>query len=150
MSSNIFRKVVMFIAGYVCYIAIEVTFRGYSDILMGLCGGVLLILIDMINEVMPWHTDILLQSCIGSLMITTCELIVGTTIKICGAPQLWDYSDMMFNYNGVICLEFSLLWIGLSFIAVLLADAINYYAFGKLPKPEYFLSSRKRHNLVSK
>ena len=139
MKNNLIRKLILFIMGYALYIAIEVTFRGYSFVLMGICGGILLILIDSINEVLPWNTDILLQSSIGSILITLCEFIVGELLKLFNLPPMWNYSDMLLNYDGVICLEFSLLWVLLSFIAILLADAINYYVFSLLPAPYYRL-----------
>lgn len=40
---------------------------------------------------------------------------------------MWDYSNVFLNYKGIICLPFSLAWVGLSIVAVVIADAINYY-----------------------
>ena len=139
---SLLRKLVLFITGYALYIAIEVTFRGYSYVLMGLCGGVLLMFIDEINEILPWDTDILLQSSLGSVLITFFELTVGEACKISNIDPMWDYSNMLFNFDGVICLEFSLLWVILSFVAILLADAINYYVFKLEPLPYYKLFGR--------
>lgn len=46
---------------------------------------------------------------IGILM-TLIEL-VGGLIFICGMHiRLWDYSNCKFNYKGIICLEFSIIW----------------------------------------
>lgn len=137
MSRTLIRKLILFITGYCLYIAIEVTFRGYSYILMGICGGILFILLDIINEVLPWSTDLILQGCIGSGMITTTELLVGETLKYCNIPAMWDYSDQLLNYDGVICLPFSVLWIGVSILGIIIADAINYYMFNILPIPYY-------------
>lgn len=137
MSRTLIRKLILFITGYCLYIAIEVTFRGYSYILMGICGGTLFILLDIINEVLPWSTDLILQGCIGSSMITATELLVGETLKYCNIPAMWDYSDQLLNYDGVICLPFSVLWIGVSILGIIIADAINYYMFNILPIPYY-------------
>jgi uncharacterized membrane protein len=142
MKKSLIRKLILFITGYSLYIAIEVTFRGYSFPLMGLCGGLLFIGIDCINEVLPWETDLLLQGCIGSAMITLCELIVGEINKVHGIV-MWDYSNMPLNFDGVICVPFSLLWIGLSIVAVIVADCINYYAFKIEPKPSYWLFGKR-------
>lgn len=136
--NNLLRKAILFLVGYSLYIAIEVTFRGYSFTLMGLCGGLLFIAIDCINEILPWETDLLLQGCIGSAMITLCELIVGTINQLYSVV-MWDYSNMPLNYNGIICLPFSLLWIALSIVAVVVADSINYYVFAEKPVPYYKL-----------
>lgn len=137
------RKIVLFIIGYALYISIEVTFRGYSFVLMGICGGLLFLAIDEINERISWDTDILLQGCIGSAMITGCELVVGELNKYFGGFPMWDYSNMWFNFDGVICLEYSLIWIGLSIVAVVVADAINYYMFRQLPIPYYKLFGKQ-------
>ena len=59
------RKVVLFLVGFCVYITIEVCFRGYSYPVMGLCGGVILLMVDMINETISWDMDILLQGAIG-------------------------------------------------------------------------------------
>lgn len=136
---SVFRKVTLFLVGYCAYISIEVTFRGYSYILMGICGGILFMLIDCINDKISWNVDLLAQGCIGSLMITGCELIIGKTIKALSLPPMWDYSNMLFNYDGIICLEFSVLWVILSIIAVFIADGINYYIFNETPVPHYKL-----------
>lgn len=135
--NNLIRKFILFLVGYALYIAIEVTFRGYSYVLMGICGGILFILIDCINEILPWDTDLIIQCSIGSFLITLCELIVGKTLIAFNIPPMWDYSNMTFNYQGVICLEFSLIWVLISFVAILLADCLNYYVFNLTPTPYY-------------
>ena len=73
--------------------------------------------------------DLLLQGCIGSLLITTMELIVGEYIKINRLQEMWNYSNVMLNFDGVICLPYSLLWIIVSLFAIFVADSINYYLF---------------------
>lgn len=59
--------------------------------------------------------------------------------KLQGHLPMWDYSNMPFNFEGVICLPFSLIWIGVSIIGIFIADAIKYYMFGELPIPYYKL-----------
>lgn len=83
--------------------------------------------------------DLLLQGIIGSITITSTEFIVGMASKLQGHLPMWDYSNMPLNFEGVICLPFSLLWIGVSIIGILIADAIKYYVFGELPIPYYKL-----------
>ena len=134
---HILKYLILFLVGYCVYIAIEVTFRNYSFPLMGIVGAISFILIDRINEVMPWDTDLIIQSLIGSLIVTTFELIVGEGLKFFNQPPMWDYSSLPLNFDGVICLTFSLVWILLSAIAILLADAINYYLLHEEPTPHY-------------
>ena len=134
---HILKYLILFLVGYCVYIAIEVTFRNYSFPLMGIVGAISFILIDRINEVMPWDTDLIIQSVIGSLIVTMFELIVGEGLKFFNQPPMWDYSSLPLNFDGVICLPFSLLWVLLSAIAIFLADAINYYLLHEEPAPLY-------------
>lgn len=125
-----YKTSVLFLVGYCAYIAIEVTFRGFSYPLMGVCSGIAIILLDQINDRISWDFDLLLQGVIGSALITSFEFIIGEIyLRTDLLPVMWDYSYVPLNYYGIICLPFSLLWIALSIVAILLADAINYYVF---------------------
>ena len=137
--NNLLRLAVIFIIGFCFYIAIEVCFRGYSYPLMGICGGVILLILDYINERISWDMDLILQGMVGSFFITLFELIVGIVLKSFDFSPMWDYSDIPFNFMGIICLPYSLLWIIVSIAGILLSDAINYYAFKKQPVPYYKL-----------
>lgn len=46
----IIKNILLFLVGYCAYIAIEVTFRGVSYLLMGICAGLAVIIIDKIND----------------------------------------------------------------------------------------------------
>lgn len=133
------KTVFMFIFGFMSYITIEVIFRGYSYPLMGICGGIVFVLLDKLNDRISWDMDILVQGVIGSLLITSLEFIIGE-MSLRGLIQpMWDYSDMPFNYKGIICLPFSLIWVGLSIVAIVVADFINYYIFNEDTIPYYKL-----------
>lgn len=135
---HLVKNMLLFGVGYCTYIAIEVTYRGYSHILMGICGGLAIILIDKINDYLSWDMDILIQGGIGSLIITTFELVIGEiSLHTNYLPVMWDYSNVPLNFDGVICLPFSLIWIFLSIVAILMADSINYYVFNQPPTPYY-------------
>lgn len=131
------RQIILFLVGFCAYITIEVCFRGHSYLLMGIVGGIILLLIDQINERISWNIDLIVYGIIGSAIATLFEFIIGETLKILNLSPMWDYSNLPFNFDGVICLPFSLLWIILSIIGVLIADAINYYVFEELPIPYY-------------
>ena len=132
------KNILLFLVGYCAYIAIEVTFRGVSYPLMGICAGLAVIIIDKINDYLSWDIDIILQGVIGSIVITIFELIIGeislTTELL---PIMWNYSNVPLNFDGVVCVPFSLIWVSLSIIGILVADAINYYIFGESPIPYY-------------
>ena len=132
-----FRKAILFIVGFCAYITIEVCFRGYSYPLMGCCGGLLLLIMDSLNNRISWDFDLLLSGCIGSCATTLIELVIGESLIALNLPPMWDYSNVPLNFDGVICVPFSLIWILLSIVGVFLADAINYYVFEELPVPYY-------------
>ena len=133
------KRIVLFLTGFCVYITIEVLFRGHSYPVMGICGGVLLIFLDLINDKISWDLDILVQGSIGSCMVTSIELIIGEIWKLNGWEPMWDYSNIFLNFDGVICLPFSLAWMGLSIFGILIADAINFYMFCEEPIPYYKL-----------
>lgn len=133
------KFLVLFLFGFMAYITIEVCYRGYSYPLMGVCGGIAIVLLDQINNKISWDVDILLQGVIGSLIITFFEFIIGNLFLKGYLPVMWDYSNLWMNYKGIICLPFSLAWIGLSIVAVIIADAINYYMLGDVDVPYYKL-----------
>lgn len=145
------KNILLFIVGFMSYITIEVLFRGYSFPIMGICGGIAIVLLDKINNKISWDIDILIQGFLGSLLITFFELVIGEIAKHTSLPQMWDYSNIPLNFDGVICLPFTLIWLVLSIFAIFIADAINYYVFEELPIPYYklfghtFLKFSKKH-----
>lgn len=140
MVIKINKNIILFIVGFCCYITIETLYRGHSYAAMGCCGGLALVLLDKINNKISWNTDILIQGLLGSLLITLFELVIGeAALHFNFIPIMWDYSNTLLNFDGVICLPFSLIWFGLSIVAIFLADAINYYVFEELPIPYYKL-----------
>lgn len=143
MKQKIIKNIVLFLVGFCVYITIEVCYRGVSYPLMGICGGIALIVIDKTNNRISWDTDILLQCLVGCLVITGLEFMIGELSLHNIVPRMWDYSNMPFNYKGIICLPFSCMWFALSFPAILLADAINYYIFRELPVPYYKIFRHK-------
>ena len=139
LMNKVNKSAVLFITGFCLYITIEVCYRGYSYPLMGLCGGMAFVLIDKINNKISWDIDILLQGLIGSAIITAFELLIGLMSLNGILPMMWDYSNLPLNYKGIICLPFSVVWVGISIIAVIIADAINYYFLGGDEIPYYRL-----------
>lgn len=133
-----YKNLILFLVGYCAYISIEVTVRSVSYPIMGVCGGLAIVIIDKINDYISWKMDIIIQGVIGSLIITSLELIVGEiSLHTSIFPIMWNYTNIPLNYDGVICLPFSLLWIFLSLIGIFISDAINYYVFDELPVPYY-------------
>lgn len=134
----VYKNIVLFIIGYCFYIAIEVTYKGYSHVMMGICGGSAIILIDKINDYILCDIDTLIQGCIGSLVITIFELVIGEiALHTNLIPVMWNYSNVPLDLDGIICLPFNIIWIGLSIVGILVADAINYYMLNIQSCPYY-------------
>lgn len=145
------KNLILFLVGYCIYIAIEVTYRGQSFPLMGIVSGIVVLLIDRINDEISWDLDLFYQCLIGSCIITMSELIIGTIAKYSPIlPVMWDYSKVPFNFNGVICLPFSIIWLFLSAVAIFVADAINYYVFEDTEVPHYILFKKIKFSFKKK
>lgn len=127
------KYLVLFLFGGIVYYFIEVAYRGYSYPLMALVGGACFVAIGGINDLIPWEMPIWQQGIIGSVIITGFELIVG----LGSLPyRMWDYSSLPFNFKGVICLPFSIIWIFISLLAIVVDDYLRWKWFGE-EKPHY-------------
>lgn len=134
------KSILLFLVGYCTYISIEVTYRNISYPIMGICGGLAILLLDKINDNISWNVDLCLQGLCGSALITFFELIIGEiALHTSLLPVMWDYSNVPLNFDGVICLPFSIVWFFLSILAIFLADAINYYILDEPQVPYYNL-----------
>lgn len=134
------KSILLFLVGYCTYISIEVTYRNISYPIMGICGGLAISLLDKINDNISWNVDLCLQGLCGSALITFFELIIGEiALHTSLLPVMWDYSNVPLNFDGVICLSFSIVWFFLSILAIFLADAINYYVLDEPQVPYYNL-----------
>lgn len=138
MSKSVNKILFLFCFGFMAYITIEVLYRGYSYPLMGVCGGLAFILIDRINDKISWDIDILIQGIMGSAIITSFEFIIGELSLHNILPVMWDYSTTPLNFKGIICVPFSLIWIVLSIITIILCDAINYYCLDEKEITPYY------------
>ena len=52
------------------------------------------------------------------LVPTTVEYVSGFLLEKYFGKSYWDYKDMKYNFQGIICLRFSLAWIGLSALTI--------------------------------
>lgn len=130
------RPLVLIGIGGLLYVLIEILFRGHSHWTMFLVGGLCFWLIGLINEIIPWEMLLWKQCVLGAAIVTVVEFISGCIINIWFGWDIWDYSDMPFNLLGQICLPFSIAWIGLSAVAIVIDDYLRYWLFGE-EKPHY-------------
>lgn len=132
------KALILFLIGGGIYCCMELAFRGRTHWTMFLIGGLLFLLIGAINEYIPWEMPLLDQGWLGAALITITEFAAGCILNLWLGLDIWDYSDMPFNLMGQICLPFSLLWIFVSMLAVVVDDLVRWKLFGE-EKPHYTL-----------
>ncbi|MBR0382547.1 MAG: hypothetical protein IJH71_08940 [Eubacterium sp.] len=71
---------------------------------------------------------------VGTALTTTIELVAGRILDLAFHARWWDYSDMPFNLNGYICLEFSIIWgLGCVFVIKLVHPLIEHLTADTIP-----------------
>lgn len=132
------RYLLLFLTGYCVYLAIEVTFRGYSFRLMGLTGGMTMVLIGFLIRHGMWKLQLPVQMLIGAAVITGLELSAGLfSLKILGI-RMWDYrGEWMSMCSDLVCPKYTLCWYVLSGVGILFTGAADYYVLGDGRRPVY-------------
>lgn len=125
------------------YCSLEVIFRGRSHWSMVALAFVLFLLIGELNEILPWEMSLAKQGIIGACMVTVLEFITGCIVNIWIGWNVWDYSNMPLNILGQVCLPFSLLWILLSIVCIIVDDYLRYLIFNE-QMPHYYLFTQRK------
>lgn len=120
------------------YVALEVIWRGYSHWTMLILAGILFIVADLLNEIWSWDFSLRLQVLIATCIATVSELLTGLIVNVYLGWNIWDYSNVPFNFLGQICLPYTFLWAILMTVAIILGDVIRWKFFGE-EKPHYTL-----------
>lgn len=134
---RIWRQAVLFYLGGMAYMGMEVLFRGWSHGSMFLAGGTCFLLIGHLERVEP-KLPLPLRTAFGTMIITAVELGIGLLVN--REYQVWDYRAEMFNFHGQICLNFCLLWLPVSLLALKAYDRIDRWL---TPKKESLTESIK-------
>lgn len=133
---QILKLCILALIGGITYVLIELAWRGYSHISMFILGALCFVLLGGINEFLPWELGFVWQMLIGAGIVTILELIVGIVVNVWLGLEVWDYSNLPFNFMGQICLPFSFAWTLLSGVAIIVDDYLRYWLFGE-EKPHY-------------
>lgn len=134
--NTILKYLVLFLIGGITYYFIEIVYRGYSHFSMIIVGGLCFILIGSINEFSNKEIPLLLQMFISVILINIVELISGIIINRILLLNVWDYSQLRFNFLGQISLNSSIAWFFLSLIAIYVDDLLRYKIY-KEEMPKY-------------
>lgn len=133
---QILKLCILALIGGITYVLIELAWRGYSHISMFILGALCFVLLGGINDFLPWEFGFVWQMLIGAGIVTILELIVGIVVNVWLGLEIWDYSNLPFNFMGQICLPFSFAWTLLSGVAIVVDDYLRYWLFGE-EKPHY-------------
>lgn len=120
------------------YVTLEVIYRQYSHISMLILAGLVFIIIDLLNEIWGWETSLILQILVGTVIATIGEFITGCVVNLWLGLNVWDYSNLPFNLYGQVCLQFTLIWMPIILLAIVLGDVIRWRFFNE-EKPRYKL-----------
>lgn len=116
---KIWKNAVLFYLGGAAYMTIELLWRGRSHGSMFLLGGACFLLLGRLRRYLP-RTPLWIKVMLGAVLVTALEL--GTGLLVNRDFAVWDYRKMPYNFRGQICLNFSLLWMPVSLLAMVLYD----------------------------
>ena len=119
---DILRKTAVFTIGGSSYVGLELLWRGRSHKTMFLAGGLCLLLIGHLEEIEP-KPSLPLRVLTGAGIITMVELAAGLLFN--RDHRIWDYRDQWGNWLGQICPLFSLLWISIAALVLLIYDPLE-------------------------
>ncbi len=113
----------IYAVGGVGYYTLEIVWRGYSHWTMALTGGFCFLLLYLLsaNSEIPLIT----KCVIGAAEITAVEFLVGCAVNIGLGWSVWDYSRHNYDFLGQICLEYSLIWVIVSYFGIWLCQLLR-------------------------
>ena len=120
------KHFILFFVGGSAYYLLEIIMRGFSHYSMFICGGLCFLGCGLLNEFVNIEIGLLGQMFLSSLIITGLELITGLIVNVWLGGNVWDYSNLPYNFKGQICLPYSIVWFFLSAAAIVLDDWIRH------------------------
>ena len=104
-----------FLFGGAAYCTIELVYRGRTHYSMFFAGGIILAAFYCLERTQP-DLRLALKCLMGAGIITGVELVFGLVFNRALGMGVWDYSRVPLNLWGQICLPFTLIWLGFSFL----------------------------------
>lgn len=132
------KMLILFSIGGICYILIELLWRGYSHRTMFFLGGACFCALGLINEFYDYEIPLVLQMIFGTIIITALEFVTGCVVNLYLHMNVWNYSALPYNLLGQICLPYMGLWFILSPLCIITDDWLRYALFGE-ERPHYRL-----------
>ena len=110
-----------FLVGGSAYVGLELLWRGRSHGSMFAAGGVCFLLLGELGK--RRIASLPVKAVVGAAAVTAVELVTGLLVN--RDYRVWDYRHMPANFKGQICLPYSLLWIPVSALGLLLSKAMD-------------------------
>ena len=129
------KKPLFFALGGGTYVVLELLWRGRSHVSMFAAGGTCFLLLGKLQK-SKHRLPLAFRGLAGAGVVTLVELGMGLLVN--RDHHVWDYRKMPLQFQGQICLPFSLLWVPLSLGAMKLYELMD----GKLENFTLFL---KKH-----
>ena len=133
MVNKLLKLPFLFGVGGTVYYLMEIIWRGYSHWSMFALSGVCFIIIDLLNQTWKNISSLIFLIILCTLIITVLEFATGLIVNLWLGLGVWDYSNMPFNLMGQICLFFSLLWLLVTCIAILVDNLLRWFCFHDVP-----------------
>ena len=133
MVNKLLKLPFLFGVGGTVYYLMEIIWRGYSHWSMFALSGVCFIIIDLLNQTWKNIRSLIFLIILCTLIITVLEFVTGLIVNLWLGLGVWDYSNMPFNLMGQICLFFSLLWLLVTCIAILVDNLLRWFCFHDVP-----------------
>lgn len=128
MKNNLIKNMILFVIFGLLYCGLEILWRGYTHPSMFIVGGICCLLVGLINEITP-NMTMWLQCLLSAIIITIIEFFSGCILNLWLNLGVWNYTNMLFNLLGQVCLPFSMAWFFLSYIAIKLDDWLRRILF---------------------
>lgn len=137
---KILKQLFLFLVFGFVYFIIETIWKGHlTHWSMFVVAGIIGVLIGGINEYIPWEMPFFLQCGIGTVIATIIEGISGLILNVYLGLNIWDYSNVPFNFfYQQCCLPFCVAWFILSGACIIVDDYIRYKIFNE-EHPHYIL-----------
>ena len=121
---KLWKTILMGYLGGMVYAGLELLWRRRTHWSMFGLGGLCFLLIGRIGRL---RLPAILQAILSAVTITILELITGLLVN--RSHRVWDYRRQPLNLKGQICLIYSLLWVPVSLVALLLYDWLDQAVF---------------------
>ena len=105
---KILKHTILFYIGGMAYMFLEFAWRGRSHGTMFILGGLCFLVLGKLARWLPVK-NLAIKGLAGTAAVTALELATGLAVN--RDYQIWDYRKMPFQFQGQICLPYSLLWI---------------------------------------